>query len=142
MRYLRQGKNLNVREMDEEVMKANNSKWPNDNAYKDNILVPRIVSEIIAEDEVIYLASYVPEQQLKQARDNGFKILLLDIPLEELKLRNKKRMEIEGYDDATSWLQIQLNTFSRLQVQGLIDALINGHQSTEKIAQDILNEAE
>lgn len=141
MRYLRQDEKLNVREMDEEVMKANNNKWPNDNAYKDKILVPKVVSEIIAESEVIYLASYVPDEQLKLARDRGFKIVLLGIPLEELKLRNKKRMEIEGYDDATSWLQMQLDAFRRLQDQGLIDAVINGQNSTEKIAQKILNEA-
>lgn len=136
MRYLREHTKLNIAETDEEVMKANNDVWP-DNDLKNKILVPKTTKEIISRPEVVYLASYVPDELIKEARDKGFKTILLDLTIEQLAARNKKRMSIENYQDATPWLQLQLNTFKRLQKDGLIDDVIDGNQPAEDLAKQI-----
>ena len=139
MRYLRQHSSLNIREMDEEVMKANNDIWPDDNAYKDQVLVPKVLQEILQMKGVIYLTSYVPEELLKEARNHDFKIVLLDISLEELQRRNQERMKVEGYADATPWLQLQLDTFARLSKDGLIDVIVEGENLAPVIAEELLS---
>jgi predicted ABC-type ATPase len=137
MRYLREHSDFNVMEMDEEVMKENNNKWPDDNDYKDKVLVPKIVKKILDEDNVLYLASYVPDELLIKARSKGFKIVLINLSIEELNRRNKERMRVEDYADASPWLQLQLDTFTKLRNKGLVDKVIDGHSSTKDIALSI-----
>ena len=139
MRYMRENTDFNLREMDEEVLKENDNKWPDDNDYKDRVLVPRIVKKIIGEDDVLYLASYVPEELLVKARNSGFRVLLIDISKEELDRRNKERTDDEHYADASPWLQLQLDTFDKLKNKGLVDETIDGHSSTKEIASAISN---
>jgi predicted ABC-type ATPase len=138
MRYLRENSNLSVFEMDEEVMSANGDKWPDDNNYKDTVLVPQIVAKIINKPNAIYIASYVPEVLLKKARSKGFCVVLINVTLVELTERNKKRMEAERYADSTPWLQLQLNTFNKLVEKGLIDHQIDGHKDIDNIARKIV----
>ncbi len=136
MRYLRDHTKLNIAETDEEVMNANNDVWPDDK-LKNKILVPQITKEIISRPEVVYFASYVPDELIKEARNKGFKIILLDLTIEQLAERNNKRMSIENYQDATPWLQLQLDTFKRIQKDGLIDLVIDGNQSVKDLAKQI-----
>lgn len=139
MRYMREHTDFKVLEMDEEVMKENGDKWPDDNNYKDQVLVPKIVNRILDEDDVLYLASYVPEDLLIKARNQGFKVLLLDVSMKELIRRNKERIDSEQYADASPWLQLQIDTFTKLRDKGLIDKVIDGHPQTKDIALAISN---
>lgn len=138
MRYLRQQTRLRIAEMDEEVLKANGNKWPSDDNYKNQVLVPKVTEDIIKTDEVIYMASFVPIALVKQARDSGFKLVLLELSLEQLKERNAERMKTEGYDDATPWLQMQLDDYKKLSDSQLVDQVINGNLPTAKIADEII----
>ncbi len=63
MRYLREHTDLQIAETDEEVMKANNDVWP-DNDFKNQVLVPQTTKEIISRKNVIYFASYIPNDLL------------------------------------------------------------------------------
>lgn len=139
MRFMRKHTELNILEMDEEVMKENGDKWPADNNYKDLVLVPKIVERILDEDNVLYMASYVPEELLIRARVSRFKVLLLDVSIEELNRRNKQRMTTEDYADASPWLRLQLDTFNKLKDKELIDMVIDGGSSTKDIAAVISN---
>jgi hypothetical protein len=139
MRYLREhSPELPIYEIDEEVMKENGDEWPKDNKYKDKVLIPKIASRIIELDEAIFFASYIPDEILKEAKTKGFKIIILDLSLEELKRRNKQRMEEEAYDDSSSWLELQKNTNLRLMEEGIADLVIDGHKSVERIAEELL----
>lgn len=138
MRYLREhSPNLPVYEIDEEVIKENGNEWPKDNRYKDKVLIPKISKRIIELDEAIFLASYIPDEILKEAKAKGFKVIVLDLSLDELKRRNKQRMAEEAYADSSSWLELQRNTNLRLIKEGIADLVIDGHQSTEEIAREI-----
>jgi len=138
MNYLRDNTDLHIFEMDEEVMLANHDEWPSDNEYKDKVLVPKIVKSILEKSNAVYLASYVPEELLRLARRKDFKIILINFSLTELIERNKNRMKVESYADATPWLQLQLDTFKKLTKKGLIDIQIDGHQATKSIAEEIV----
>jgi len=136
MRYFREHTDFHIAETDEEVMKANNDVWP-DNELKNKVLVPKTTNEIISRDNVIYFASYIPTDLLRKAKSKGFKIILLDVPLEVLNIRNKKRMEEEGYDDVSQWFEGQLNNFEELKKDGIIDVTINGNSSIADVAYNI-----
>ena len=139
MKYMRKHTDFNIREMDEEVVVLNHGNWPEDNDYKDQVLVPKIVKDILKQSDVLYLASYVPEDLIIEARRNGFKIILIDVRIEELTRRNKERISTEKYADASPWLQLQLDTFAKLKNKGLIDKVIDGHSLTQDIASAISN---
>jgi len=138
MRYMREHTGLHIAETDEEVMKANNDVWPNDE-LKNNILVPQTTKEIINRDSIVYFASYIPVELIKEARINGFKVILLTISMEELVKRNKKRMQLENYQDATPWFAMQLDDYEQLKKYGLIDVVIDGTQTVEILAEQIVS---
>ncbi|HUC95955.1 MAG TPA: hypothetical protein VMR76_03295 [Candidatus Saccharimonadia bacterium] len=141
MRYLREHTNLNIVETDEEVMKANNNVWPDD-SLKNEVLIPNTTKQIINLSNAIYLASYIPTALLQEAKSKGFTIVLLEVSLETLLARNKNRMKVENYDDATPWLQMQLDGFDKLKSTSLIDVTIDGEASVETLAKKITKLAE
>jgi adenylate kinase family enzyme len=138
MRYLRKHTDLNIVEMDEEVTKANDNKWPSDNEYKDRVLVPKIVENVLKEDGVVYIASYVPTRLIRKARQNGFKIALLQLGQKGFVERNIQRMKAEGYADASPWFQKQLESYQRLIKAGLIDEVIDAHKPISDVANIVL----
>lgn len=137
MRYLREHTHFNIAEMDEEVMKENDNVWPSDNDHKDNVIVPRVVKNIISKKQVIYLASYVPTDLIKKAKSVGFKIILLDIDEQELQKRNKERMREESYEDASQWFELQFDNYKKLQAEGLVDIVLDGTQTPTEITERI-----
>lgn len=138
MRYLREHSDLEVAETDEEVVKANNGVWPEDD-YKNNVLIPRTTNDIISRDSVVYLMKDIPQNLLQEARDNGFKIIVLKLTLEQLNQRNAKRMKEENYDDASQWFKGQLNYLDSLDKAKLIDGYIDGNLPTAQIAEKVLS---
>ena len=138
MRYMREHTGLHIAETDEEVMEANNNVWPSDE-LKNEILVPQTTKEIITRDSAVYFASYIPKELIKKARLNGFKVILLTISMEELVKRNKKRMQLENYQDATPWFAMQLDDYEQLKKSGLIDVVIDGTQTVEILAEQIVS---
>lgn len=138
MRYLREHTDLHIAETDEEVMKANNDVWPNDE-LKNKVLVPKTTNEIITREHVIYFASYIPAELLQKAKDKGFKIIVLETPLSVLRERNEKRMKEEGYDDVSQWFEGQLDNYEDLVKDHIVDKTINGNQAVEKVVAEIKN---
>ena len=118
MRYLRQHTDLVVVEMDEEIVKLNDNKWPTDDRYRNTVLVPKITKKIIGMDKVIYISSYVPDGLAEEAKHNGFIIVLLDVGFEQLKERNDKRMAGKGYESVAIYFDMQLDGFKRLKQKG------------------------
>jgi|GEM_PF-453904 guanylate kinase len=139
MRYLREHTDFHVAETDEEVVRANNGEWPSDDQYKNEVLIPQTINEIISRDQVIYLMKDMPIEQLRKAKQNGFKVVILKLSKEQLLSRNKKRMVEEGYDDAAKWFDSQLQELDMFDKEDLVDQHIDGDLSTEEIAQKVMN---
>lgn len=138
MRYLREYSNLHVFETDKEVMKANNNIWPDDD-LKNNVLIPKTTKKLLELNKIVYFASYIPIELLKSAKLNGFKIVYLDVPENILLKRNKKRMKSEGYNDVSQWFKRQLENFNSLKEEKIIDEEIDGNQSIEQCAIEIID---
>jgi hypothetical protein len=136
MRYLREHTDLHIAETDEEVMKANDGVWPDDE-LKNKVLVPKTTNEIITRENVIYFASYIPTELLQKAKEEGFKIIVLETPLEVLNKRNTNRMKVEGYDDVSQWFKGQLDNYQSLADNHIVDQEVNGNQTVEKVAAEI-----
>ena len=138
MRYLREHTDLHIAETDEEVMKANDGVWP-DNELKNKVLVPKTTNEIITRENVIYFASYIPTELLQKAKEKGFRIIFLETPLEVLNKRNTNRIKIEGYDDVSQWFKGQLDNYQSLTENNILDQVVNGNQTVEKVADEVKN---
>ncbi len=138
MRYMRKHTDLEIAETDELVMEANNGAWP-DNDLKNNVLVPKTTLEVISRQNVIYFASFVPDELIIKARASGFKVLVLSLPHDELLRRNKQRMKDEGYQDAEPWFEIQLSTYERLSDQGLVDEVIDAKKDVKSLSEQIVS---
>lgn len=138
MRYLREYTDLIIAEMDEELVKLNNNEWPLDDNYRNSTLVPQVSRKIISMDKVVYLSSYLPEVFAKQAKQKGFTIALIEVSLEQLQQRNKKRMSEEKYESVAQYFDMQLNGIRKLADKGLIDKILDGHKSTEDIAEELI----
>ena len=90
-------------------------------------------------DEVVYLSSYVPDDLAKEAKQRGFTIVLLDVSLEQLKERDAKRVAEERYESVAIYFEMQMAGFEKLKNKDLVDKIIDGHKSTEEIAEDIVH---
>jgi hypothetical protein len=140
VRYLRKHIARPVYEIDEEILKSNNNEWPADNKYKDEVLIPEIYRSIaLKENVILFINLAFPVTILQQFKDNGFKIVLLKLDRGEISRRNNYRMEHEGYEDATPWIDGQLANYEETREQGLIDKEIDATESTESIAKALLD---
>lgn len=138
MRYLREHTKLEIAETDEEVVKANNGEWPSDVTYMKEVLIPRTINEIISRDKVIYLMKDMPIELLRKAKQKGFKVIVLQLTLEQLVKRNQKRMAEEGYADAAEWFEGQLQELDMFDKEGLVNQHVDGDLTTEEIAQEVI----
>lgn len=140
MNYLRLKDNLPLLEMDDELIRANNGTYPEDIEYKHKVLVPQIIKEVLDKKEVIFFTNtdYFTEEDLKTAKNKGFKIVQLEVSLEELKRRNGARVKKEGRDDWGKWLEGMLRYQEDMRSKGLFVKVISMNQPIEKSAEDLL----
>ncbi len=142
--YLREKSNILVSEMDEELTILNKNVFPEDTDYKHNVLAPQVIKNILSKESIIFFTNtdYFSDQDLKEARQRGFKIIQLNVDLELLKNRNKTRMTNKGYDDLTKYLSGMVDYQTRIQKKGFIDKIINSDLSVQEIGEEILKELE
>ena len=142
--YLTEKTSLVISEMDEELTTLNNNIFPEDTDYKHNVLAPQVIKNILSKESIIFFTNtdYFSDQDLKEARQRGFKIIQLNVDLELLKNRNKTRMTNKGYDDLTKYLSGMVDYQTRIQKKGFIDKIINSDLSVQEIGEEILKELE
>lgn len=83
---------LPVLELDEEIVRLNHGVWPKDDDYKNSVLVFRIAADIKNRENVVFITSYFDPNILREARQNDFKIIQLELNLQKLQKRNIKRI--------------------------------------------------
>lgn len=136
-RYLRENTDLNIIETDEEVVRANGGKWPE--TGKDKELVYKTARQIIDRDDLVYFMKDMPADLLHLAREKGFKVINLSLDMDQLLARNAKRMEQEGYQDASPWFEGQLRQIDEYRDLGLIDQEIDASKPVDEIAKQIID---
>ena len=136
-RHLREHTDLNVVESDEELKRLNGGEYPSDDTLKHKTLLPKIETDVANSESIVFLTSHFDTERLKKAKENGFKIVLLESDLETLKQRNTHRVENEGYDDASKYLEFYLRTYEELKEEGLIDKVVDADQPIEDVAKEL-----
>ncbi|MEK7129785.1 MAG: hypothetical protein AAB803_02085 [Patescibacteria group bacterium] len=138
--HLRSQGNLPLFEMDDELVRTNNGSYPDDVKYKHHVLAPQIIKDILRKEEIIFFtnADYFTDEDLKTAKNIGFKVIQLEVGLDELKRRNEVRVQKEGRDDWSRWFEGMLKYQKDIKEKGLVDKVIAMNQPIEDAAKDLL----
>ncbi|MBM3254483.1 MAG: hypothetical protein FJZ16_09540 [Candidatus Omnitrophica bacterium] len=139
VKYLRSDTNIRISEIDEELTVSNGGKYPTDAEKRHKKLVPRIIRNLLNKENILFFTNtdYFSLDDLREARNKGFKILLLELSLNELRRRNKERVNNEGYEDLGRWLEGMVGYQEKVKNSGLVDLVIDANQPVEKIAEGI-----
>ena len=136
LKHLRsQDNTLPIEEMDALLAQENRGVFPTDIQHKKE-LAARIVENIINRDAVIFFTNtdYFTLNDLKVAKEKGFKIIQLMLGIEELQKRNKYRMENEGYEDLSKWFAGMLRYQKEVKDAGLVDEELNANFPVAELA--------
>ena len=139
IRYLRSTTDISASEMDEELTKLNNDKYPTNTDHKHKNLAPRVIKDLFNKEDVLFFTNtdYFSLDDLRRAKDKGFKIIQLELDLDELNKRNENRIKDEGYDDLSEWLEGMVAYQENIRKAGIVDIVIDGNLSVEKISEEI-----
>lgn len=139
IKYLRSTTDFPISELDEELTELNNGKFPLDVKYKHDVLFPRVLEKILNRQKIIFFTNawYFKKEDLEEAKRKGFQIGQLLVNLKVLKLRNERRMK-DGYEDMSQYLEGMVKYQKDVEKWSLVDFVIDGEQSMEKVAEDIL----
>jgi hypothetical protein len=138
MRYLRNTTKFKIAEIDEELLASNNNVWPDGDLIHSK-LIPEITRRMARSHYDIFFSKDTPAELVSEVKTTGVKIVALNLTISQLLARNAKRMSEEGYDDASPWLEGQLNQLKQLEDSSLVDASIDGNLATEEIASQIIS---
>jgi len=141
VRYIRSHTEFFVSEIDEELTERNHGIYPIDNAAKNKVLAPKIITELLKKENIIFFSNtdYFTFGDIKKAKRNGFTIVQLFIDLEGLKKRNQQRIANEQYNDMNQWLEGMLQYQLRLHESKLVDIVIDSDKSTGEIAKELIS---
>jgi shikimate kinase len=137
-KYLRATTKLRIVEMDEEILKLNHGTWPRDLQYKVNELEPQVYRQIKGMSDVVFFDSHISIERMEDLKKRGFSLILLEVERAELLRRNKQRMVEEGYDDASVWIDKELDNVKELRSRHLIDHVVNAEEAEEIVAGQLL----
>lgn len=140
VRHLRVATDWPISEIDEELTRRNGGTYPLDYKYKHEVLAPQVVQDIMSRESIVFFTNtdYFLEDDLRLARDKGFKIVQLSLNIEKLKKRNEMRVKKEGYDDLSKWLPGMLQYQNIIRQHGLVDFIIDADRHFEKIIEEII----
>ena len=138
-KYFRSNTSISVSEMDEELTKLNNGKYPTDVEHKHKSLAPKVIKGFLNKKDVLFFTNtdYFSLDDLRKAKDKGFKIIQLELGLDELNKRNKNRVKNEGYDDLSKWLEGMILYQKKIRNAGVVDIVIDASLSVERISEEI-----
>lgn len=140
VKFLREKLQASIQEMDEELIRLNGGNYPKDSDYKMNILSPKIVTEVLNKDSIIFFTNtdYFRPEDLRTARQNGFIIILLTLDRKEMEKRNKHRVENEGYDDLSKYFDNMADYIKEIQNQDLFDVIVDTNKPVQDLEKEIL----
>lgn len=117
-------------------MRASGGVWPA-SAEENRRLVVESAAAAIGMTDVIFLTSWMPTEMLEFARDRGFTVALISVPMPELERRNRERLSDGGYSDVSHWFEPQLENYAELLADGLIHVALDGTLTTAELANEV-----
>lgn len=139
VKYLRNKTLLSVSEIDDELTQLNNGIFPQDIEYKNKVLFPQILRNILNSSDIIFFTNtwYFSTKDLERVRKRGFKIIQLIVSLETLLERNKSRLR-DGYADMEKYLKGMVAYQRKVERKHLVDYVLDGNQQVEKVVDELL----
>lgn len=130
-----------ISEMDEELTNLNGGQFPLDSVKKHTILAPKITEKILNMDDILFFTNtdYFTPNDLQRAKNNGFKIIQINIGYEELIKRNDQRVKNEKYDDLSVWLKGMLSYQEDIKKRGLVDETIDGNKPIPEVINQLIS---
>ena len=140
IQQLKKQTDLPISEIDEELTNLNNGNYPSDSKLKHDVLAPKIIKDILNRNEIIFFtnADYFSVDDLKKAKNKGFKIIQLDTKLDDLLTRNKLRIKEQGYQDMSKWLPGMVKYQEKIKNLGLIDETIKTNEPVNIVVERLL----
>lgn len=135
--YLREKFHLNVLELDEELIKENNSIWPDSSEYRNSVVVPKVLNRISKQKKTIFVTSALNEDLAKKIQKKNGKLVLLYLSKDKLIERNIKRSHDNG-EDAADQIRMNLVDQKRIQSNITFDCVISADQSVALIANEVM----
>jgi len=137
-RYLKPLLLTRVCEIDELITKINGGVFPTDDNYKHRVIAPKVIKYILDQESILFLTNtdYWGSNDLVKAKENGFKIVLINTPKDELLRRNVERMKHEGYADMSVFIDGMLLYMN--SVKNLADREIDGTLRYQEIGDIIV----
>jgi hypothetical protein len=137
--YLReQTTGFDVVEMDDEIRELCDGEWPDDDVYKEEVLVPQVLGRVSLRENVVFFENHMSVERTQLLRRAGFLVIMLEVQREELLRRNGRRMAEEGYDSIAPYLDSELSNMDELRAHGLVDHVVSGEQPIDQVAQQVL----
>lgn len=136
MKYLRDNiRDIAVEELDEMLISINGGVWPSDEPYRNQVLLPRVIKEILAKDipNYIFFTSYMSLNDLKEAKKNGYTIIQLFCSNDILVSRNILKDESREFE-----MRKNLEYQKDLENKNILDRRIDTNMKVEEIVEEIL----
>jgi tRNA uridine 5-carbamoylmethylation protein Kti12 len=134
---LRSSYGRNAVDCDAEIGRLNDGAWPSDFDVKNHVLLPRVLHAASHSDDILLFNSYTPLNYVRGLRRAGFRIVLLDVPDDELLRRHARRLEEEGWTNV-QWFETNKLTIEELRSTGWIDSTIAGTAPPHHVAEVLL----
>jgi hypothetical protein len=124
-----------VKELDEMLIGLNGGKWPSDEPYRNGILVPRVIENVLSkDDDFLFFTTYINPESIQYAKDKGFSLIQLLCSREILVRRNIKNDESRQHEMDKN-LEYQLV----IKNQKLVDKEIDCSKSPEEIIKVLMD---
>lgn len=130
---------LPIQEADAILTNLNGGAYPQDTELKMKKLAPTMVKQVLAQPEIIFFTNtdYFTIQDLAAARNDSFRVVLLQLAKKKMLERNQQRVAEDGYDDLSSYFDSMLDYQQKIIDAEMVDQIVDCDQTIEKVVAQI-----
>lgn len=137
--YLKTTTKLPILDMDKELLRLNDGKWPGIYPELNKQLVQQVIADVLGREEVILSAFYFGLDELREARSKGFEVVQLEVDRKTTEARNEIRLRSEPRNDAFNYYEKNVEYQMKIRELGLVDRVIVSDKPTVQIAKELLH---
>lgn len=138
--YLKDNMSLDVLDMDEELKRLNDGKWPGEQPELMDELINQIIADVLSREKIVFSGFFFGIEELKGARRKNFEVVQLKVDVDTTLARNKERMKEQPSNDAFKYYEKNLEYQNKIYELGLVGRIINGDRPVEDIVDEVLQQ--
>jgi adenylate kinase family enzyme len=129
---------LEIKELDEMLIELNDGDWPEEEKYRNQVLIPKVIDNIINKDEnFIFFTTYISPSDIRKAKNAEFLFCQFNCPREVLISRN-----VDDDKGRQQEMDRNLEYQTEIREMGLVDKEIDCSKTLEdmvKVISELLN---